>query len=488
MATDFWASSHYKRWIVDRDTLRQARAEDLAYVDDATYIDFFNVFFANVIMKLGKRLNLRQRVIATATVFFKRFYLKNALCETDPFTVIAACCYVAAKAEESPVHIKNVVSEARMLFSQPPYGLKYFASDNSKLAEMEFYLVGDLECDLTVFHPYRTLAALCRKAPPEAVGTEAGELGELGVGIVDGPRFWGAGPGDWQLELGEGALQLAWSVINDTYRSDLPLLYPPHLLAIAALYLALVLDGPTRERIEAQASQPQDATHGDSTPRRSSRQARQTSVHTLSQSDENQESPSPIEFFANLNVSMPLITTIAQEMLVLYKRMERYRDDAVAVPAVSASVPVASAGMAPGGMNMGIGGAGGIGMNVSMGMNMSGSAAFYMASQAAQQAQSHGSPFGSGGGRRGVSGSDSRAGSRLGTPAGTPDVSGTGVGVGMGGGGGVSSIVREGVVTAGMLMQVLMRMRESRLSDMAHPPTGRPVAVNKMLERTLAVG
>ena len=70
-----------------------------------------------VISKLGKKLQLRQRVIATATVFFRRFYAKNSYCATDPFMVLAACCYVAAKAEESPVPIKSVVSEARMLFS-----------------------------------------------------------------------------------------------------------------------------------------------------------------------------------------------------------------------------------------------------------------------------------------------------------------------------------------------------------------------------------
>ena len=126
---------------------------------------------------LGKRLTLRQRVIATATVFFRRFYVKNLYCETDPFIVIAACCYVAAKAEESPVHIKNVVSESRLMFSrtcapscfdhlisitcvEEGYGVKNFPSDNSKLAEMEFYLVSDLGCDLVVFHPYRTLPSL----------------------------------------------------------------------------------------------------------------------------------------------------------------------------------------------------------------------------------------------------------------------------------------------------------------------------------------
>lgn len=72
----------------------------------------------SVITKLGKKLNFRQRVIATAVVFFRRFYIKNAYCETDPFIVIVACCYVAGKAEESPVHIKNVVAEARLFFGR----------------------------------------------------------------------------------------------------------------------------------------------------------------------------------------------------------------------------------------------------------------------------------------------------------------------------------------------------------------------------------
>ena len=62
-------------------------------------------------------MSFRQRVTATASVFLRRFYLKNSYCETDPFIVIAACCYVAAKAEESPVHIKTVINESRSVFS-----------------------------------------------------------------------------------------------------------------------------------------------------------------------------------------------------------------------------------------------------------------------------------------------------------------------------------------------------------------------------------
>lgn len=97
------------------------------------------------------------------------------------------------------------------------FGIKSFPSDNSKLAEMEFYLVDDLECDLIVFHPYRTLMTLCGKESGSAV-TES-EAGELGHGIQDGPRYWGSGEG--KLELQEPALQLAWYVdIIEPRRSE----------------------------------------------------------------------------------------------------------------------------------------------------------------------------------------------------------------------------------------------------------------------------
>ncbi|KIJ59420.1 hypothetical protein HYDPIDRAFT_118514 [Hydnomerulius pinastri MD-312] len=420
MATDFWASSHYKRWIVDRATLRQARTDDLQYIDDPEYLAYFSVCFANVITKLGKKLNFRQRVIASAIVFFRRFYLKNSYCETDPFIVIAACCYVAGKAEESPVHIKNVVAEARLFFSQQPYGVKSFPSDNSKLAEMEFYLVADLECDLTIFHPYRTLMTLCKK---ESSSDLMAEAGEVGVGIDDGPRYWGTGDG--QLELPDGALQLAWSIINDTYRSDLCLLYPPHLLAITALYLMLVLHAPTRELIQPKSHPGVSADTHASSPRRSSRQASTSSLGS-------KKTPQDfIGFFAGLNVSMPLIATIAQEMIATYSMWERYRED------VDSSDTARSA--------------------------------FHTQTRA-------GSPYSATtqGSKRTLSGSRSGSHSRVATPAdGTEDLR-RGEG--------------ESVITPAVLLQVLTKMRENRLSDLAHPASGRPVAVNKMLERTQAAG
>ncbi|KIJ26032.1 hypothetical protein M422DRAFT_236706 [Sphaerobolus stellatus SS14] len=334
MATDFWSSSHYRRWIVDRATLRQARADDREYASDEQ-LALLGIFFANLISKLGKKLELRQRVIATATVFFRRFYLKNSYCDTDPFLLVAACCYVAAKAEETPVHVKNIVSEARALFNSPEYDMKTFPTDNTRLAEMEFYLVDDLECDLTVFHPYRTLLTLCGKEGSveteyieEAVETEAGEVG---IGIDD-PRYWGTGQG--KLELQEPALQMAWFIINDTYRFELCLLYPPHLIAIAAIYLTCVLHPSTRTSIQAQSAtrvtaQPTSSASSSastSAPRRSIRQA-QSSTTGFSRAKTKDKQVDTIGWLAGLNVSMSLIATLAQEIISLYCLWDKFTDD-----------------------------------------------------------------------------------------------------------------------------------------------------------------
>jgi len=44
-----------------------------------------------------------------------------------------------------------------------------------------------------------------------------------------------------ELALSADDMSLAWSVINDHYMTDLPLLYPPHTIALTAILLALTL-------------------------------------------------------------------------------------------------------------------------------------------------------------------------------------------------------------------------------------------------------
>ena len=48
-------------------------------------------------------------------------------------------------------------------------------------------------------------------------------------------------------------VSLAWSIINDHYLTDLPLLFPPHVIAVTAIFLALTLK-PTQAGLQAAAS------------------------------------------------------------------------------------------------------------------------------------------------------------------------------------------------------------------------------------------
>ncbi|KAH7104661.1 cyclin-like protein [Auriculariales sp. MPI-PUGE-AT-0066] len=305
MASDFWTSSHYRRWIVDRATVSQARFDDEGYTQ-LKELPLLGILFANIIAKLSRRLGLRQRVIATAIVYFRRFYLKNSYCDTDPFIVVAACVYVAAKAEETPVHVKTVITDARTMFAGAEYGLKSFPSDNARLAEMEFYLVDDLECDLTVFHPYRALMQLvCKEGSTSnaAAATLDEETGEIL-------------PGGGKLVLPDSCIQLAWFIINDTYRSDLIcLVHPPHLIAVAALHLALVFNSETRKQCLAP----------DSVPRRSSR-SRKAPMATSSNATATR-TVDIVGFLAGLNVNMREVAVIMQEIVGLYKLWSSFKDD-----------------------------------------------------------------------------------------------------------------------------------------------------------------
>ena len=324
---------------------------------------------------------------------------------------------------------------------------------------MEFYLVDELECDLTVFHPYRTLLTLCSKGSPGTI-PEA-EAGEADADDTDGPRYWGTGEG--RLELQDGALQMAWCVppllflvlpsfsvalpparfiINDTYRSELCLLYPPHLIAIAAIYLTLVFHAPTRASIQqgpSATSSSSSHSHSHSLSHSGShsptRRSSRTASHSTKKTQAGAAQPQDIiGFMAGLNVSMPLVATIAQEIIALYALWNRYTDEP-GVHSVQATF---------------------------VQFTLVGKRAAARAARAARSASVA-----------------SAAGTGTGTGANTPAAQQEE--------GGADGVGQSEQVTSGFLVRLLLQMREQRAVDMAHPPNGRQ-AVNKMLERAQAAG
>ncbi|RKO85283.1 cyclin-like protein, partial [Blyttiomyces helicus] len=108
----------------------------------------------------------------------------NSFFNTDPLLVVVTCIYLACKIEECPHHIKNIVTEMKHILGR-------FHYDIATIAEFEFYLLEDLDFHMILYHPYRPLMLF---------------------------------------------------IVNDTYRTDLCLLYPPHIIALAAVYMTSALN------------------------------------------------------------------------------------------------------------------------------------------------------------------------------------------------------------------------------------------------------
>ena len=242
-------------------------------------------------------MSTRQQAIATAQIYLKRFYTKNEIRQTNPFLVLTTAFYLACKMEECPQHIRFVVSEARGLWPGTIVSLNFRRSDScltftefitpdvAKLGECEFSLISELQSQLIVHHPYRTLSEL-----------------------------------QSDLSLSSDELALAWSVINDHYLTDLPLLHPPHVIAIMAIIVAVVFK-PLHSGTYASPGQPALA----------GAMRDGSGMSMLSTLSEKIGSGPPrvqklIQWLAESEVDIKAVIECTQELLSLYEVWEQYNE------------------------------------------------------------------------------------------------------------------------------------------------------------------
>lgn len=212
-----------------------------------------------LVLTFGKQLNVRQRAIATTEIYLIRFLLRVSLHEVNIYVVISACLYLACKVEESPLHLRTITSEARILWPD------FVTADPTKVAECEFYLIEELETYLIVHHPYRSL-----KSVSAAISMEY-------------PQF----------SFTATDTQSIHSMINDSYASDMLLIYAPHVIAMAAIYMVTVLKSPVLK------------TH--QTP-----QAIKERIDLL------------VQFIGRSGVDLEQLAQCVQEFVCLYARWESY--------------------------------------------------------------------------------------------------------------------------------------------------------------------
>lgn len=188
------------KWGIDDNKVRNCNPEDREYLSDEE-IKKARIYFSDVIQLLGKKLSLRQRVVATATVFFRRFYLENSFIEFDPRLFAPGCLYLAAKVEECITHARNFERKMQEIDAHWPYNM-------NDILESEYYVLEEMNFYLVVYHPYRPFVQYANDAKVDA-----------------------------------GVLEMGWNLVSDSYRTDMALLYPPHIIALAALLMAAFKKG-----------------------------------------------------------------------------------------------------------------------------------------------------------------------------------------------------------------------------------------------------
>ncbi|KAN0079077.1 Cyclin-like protein [Elaphomyces granulatus] len=302
MAANFWASTQRRHWLFSKEKLAEIR-DNLTERDKLAHSQFplpdsrlLNIYFNQQLTKLGKRMSTRQQALATAQVYVKRFYTKVELRYTNPYLVLTTAFYLACKMEECPQHIRFVVNDAKLLWpvssvrlflvpSAHTYTLDFITSDVSKLGECEFSLISEMNSQMIVHHPYRTLSEL-----------------------------------QTELNLTSDEVALAWSVINDHYLTDLPLLYPPHVIAVMAILTAVVFK-PSQTNF-----------HGTGPPSLAGalREGGITSA-LAAIGEKNSPGPPPrvqkvINWLAESEVDIKAVIECTQELVSLYEVWEQYSE------------------------------------------------------------------------------------------------------------------------------------------------------------------
>lgn len=203
-----------ERWLFNKDELgntpsRQAGVDPLK----ETQYRFDGCTFISV---AGQKLKVPQTTIATAQVYFHRFYMYRAFTKYDKKELASCCLFLAGKVEDTPKRLNDILRVSYYLERKNEQNIRkedllldekseeYWNRKNKLLAN-ERTLLQTLGFDLEVEHPYDRLIGKCRI-----------------------------------LETSNKVAQLAWNLINDSLRgTTICLEVGPDLVSTAAIKLAV---------------------------------------------------------------------------------------------------------------------------------------------------------------------------------------------------------------------------------------------------------
>uniref|UniRef100_H3GHS0 Cyclin-like domain-containing protein n=1 Tax=Phytophthora ramorum TaxID=164328 RepID=H3GHS0_PHYRM len=177
----------------------------------APHVEKLHRFFGcELIQEAGVLLRLPQVVMATAQTLLQRFYYRKSLKQFDAFRVAVSCLFLAAKVEEKPKRIKDVVGVFYAMMRRRKW----------KRATVSQQLV---DLDGATFSQWRMWLIMVERQVLI-------DLGFSVYNVTEHPhKFW---------TVSSELAQQAWGYINDSLRTDLCVRFKAQVIACAAIFLS----------------------------------------------------------------------------------------------------------------------------------------------------------------------------------------------------------------------------------------------------------
>ncbi|GMN46639.1 hypothetical protein TIFTF001_015816 [Ficus carica] len=122
------------------------------------------------LQNLGLRLELPQTTIGTAMVLCHRFFVRRSHACHDRFLIATAALFLAAKSEETPRPLNNVLRASSEIFHKQDMNflsyllpVDWFEQYRERVIEAENMILTTLNFELNVQHPYGPLTSVLNK-------------------------------------------------------------------------------------------------------------------------------------------------------------------------------------------------------------------------------------------------------------------------------------------------------------------------------------
>lgn len=189
--------------------------------EEALLVAFYASKIPSLVGPLAQNPYLRRevKVTATAASLFRRFFLSNSVMIHDPKHVLVAAAFLATKVEDCMTQVHHL-EEGTKLMNSPV--------TPAEILRTEYTLLGGMNCDLLCFHPYKAVLAFTEDLRT-FLKTSKGRI------LV---RFMN---GEDRPIVGQDLSPMhnaARALVDDAIVSDIPLLYSPGQIGLAALMVA----------------------------------------------------------------------------------------------------------------------------------------------------------------------------------------------------------------------------------------------------------